>query len=352
MKFARLAFAALASIVLFAGSVHAEADFVFRYKSGIVADPNASGPSGGDTGGNPGDTGGNPDDENVLVGGVDQATTDTEPGNENDDPDAPSPALSVEKIDGKLTAGSDRIIYQCFRATGGYGNYGFAIRPSFDGDTSWIESADIVVRSDLHSPSMPNSMMVDQDVAVAPSTDGTTFGVSGGGEACIRIKINSDTASGETASTTLYVDDYKDELVTGGRIPVDDFWNDANWKTIDVSFTPGCSVGCTVPDPLVIVGAPEEVTMSPGDHLPVTWHAEGDPSNEYTWGIGNVSGYCYEECWVGYENDPVTGELYMYIRDLPEYDYYVSEGDHFMYITVEDSMDRFVFVPFNLKVVR
>lgn len=385
MKLLRLALVAASASLLMANVADAGGEYLFRYKAALaeqandsigdkdgVCEPGESGPedcdghcAAGEEGTpdcpaaeNPGDDDEGPGDTpvNTVAGDVGDPV-------EANDPAAPSP-LKLKPTTGKLTVGPSRIVYQCYEASGGWGNYTFAVPTPPDGDWSWIESYDVVMKSKLGSSSFPGSWFPPERYYVAPNAD-TTSGkltVSHGEEACIRAKVRQNVASEAPATLYLLVNDYADSVVVNDKVTFADYWAD-DFVSTSLTLDPECAGGCNFValDDLQISG-PEEVTMHPGDTLAL-WTAQGDPNGIYDWGVGNVSGYCYETCWVGFEDDPVTGGSRLFVRDLPDVTwepslevpidgFYPSEGTHYLYVTVKDTVGRSTFVPLALHLVR
>lgn len=281
MKFNRFAFAILATTFLCSGFAHAEDNFIFRYKAELVgtdASPNPGDPTADpndhDSICEPGESGtedcngvceageeGSPDctvAENPDEDGHDIDSVDADVNYDdlylNLDPSAPQP-LTVVATDSKRDVGADRIIYQCFQVSGGWRNYGYTMSdPS--GDTSWVESFDIVMKSDLGSTSMPNALL-SNDVPTAPSVNSVagTFGVTSATEACIRIKVAEGASSPLPVDTAFYLDDYSDDMVVGGQVDQDDLWGDDNYLELPVTFRPNCSAGCDSDIPQLVVQA-------------------------------------------------------------------------------------------------
>jgi len=284
MKFTRFAFAVLASTFLWSGLAHADNDFIFRYKAELV------GTDAGSNSGDPEEDIGDHDgvceagesgvqDCNGVCEVGEEGTPDCpvaeDPGDEEEDdglihtvdgnadytnvnfvldPNVPQ-RLSIVPTDYNRNVGADRIIYQCFKVSGGWHNYGYTMSdPS--GDTSWVESFDIVMKSNLHSPNMPNAML-SNDTAAAPSVNpgAGTFGVTSESEACIRIKVAEGASVGGEVETWFYLDDYSNDMVLGGQVDEDDLWSDNNYLELPVIFRANCTENCRTEVPQLVVQA-------------------------------------------------------------------------------------------------
>jgi len=319
------------TVVLFAGVAHADNDFVFRYKSAIVNADQGGGDAGNDGGDESGSEDDGPSGSNVgaVTGIPDYDNMDSY--HEDDDPE---PSLSLVSTGGTSTVGPSRIIYQCFKASGGWGNYNFMVDP-FVGDTSWIESYDVVMRTEVGSSAFQQSWIEEFNLGVAPAISGGSLGVTSSGEGCIRIKVKENAVTKNFAKTMFYVNDYPDTLVSSGHVSEDDIWNYTGGIDLPVTFKPDCGSDCAlpVPDELEIFG-PDEITVHLGETVPLPWHAEGDPYGLYYWGLGNMSG---DGAWIDFvhlENGEVVIETHPDPLAAPWY---------ILRLTVEDSYGRDIY---------
>jgi len=249
MKFALSGVAALALLSLGAGLAHANDSFVFRYKAEIVANTH------GDTGGGTGDVGGG-DNDTQAGSGIDnvEAEVGDPEVDTSTDPDSPS-ALSLVPDGSSASVGPDRIIYQCFKVSGGWKNYHYRsnlIWPL----KNWMEGQDIVPRSNLGAPF---ETLSDEEgrilVTTYPHLQPYSFSPTQEDEPCLRIKVKEDALSDQPVSTTFTVADYDPQYIDE---EISAIWNafmydTANSVTVPVTFTPSCDGGCANDAPPLVV---------------------------------------------------------------------------------------------------
>ncbi|MCZ7862791.1 hypothetical protein O9X98_15555 [Agrobacterium salinitolerans] len=192
----------------------AEGNFIYRYKQEIVKEVGSGGPV--DPGGDPGPTNpGGGDTEEVACGTDTSSLYGCLPG--LDEPSATGADPIEITLTGDPTGESDSRPYECMKVTGGYGNYVFMVSPL--GDTTWVESVDIVPRSDLDAPAAGNTSWFQY-----PDYDGDYDIISATSEICVRV-IPKPNFSGPVGSIQVgvTVGDYEPSAVEGGK---------ANW-TVD-----------------------------------------------------------------------------------------------------------------------
>lgn len=251
-------------------------DFIFRYKAEIAGNPadenvdeppsvEDEGPSGGEEGPSengicePGESG-LPDCDGVCdnfeIGSPDCSLQED---NRIEDvsiiPDdfvgGDSDVLTLIPTSAKSAVEPDGIIYQCFQAEGGFGNYHFILDPYVNGEhRSWVESFDIVLDDDLGT-TLPSSVYEDSwgEYLVAPAYDAVNdrFPVDYEGEVCVRVKVKEDAFPVSDAMiSSFYVMDYSESSVTAGSISPYDFFMGDNWINMIVHLKPECTSDCNV----------------------------------------------------------------------------------------------------------
>lgn len=220
--------------------------FVFRYKSELV------GVSAGESDGvcEEGEDPASPDC--VADGGDDDAeaveTVDGVPDWDDawiGEVDGVTP-LRIEASGSKSDVGSSKVIYQCFKAYDGYGNYNwwiYDVKATLPGFDAWAERVDIVSRSDLGKP-LVNSEF-DSDgwmVPMAPAAASGRLGFTD--EACVRIQVKKDAIPADDVVVNVMVDDYADEDVVGGTVPGENFWTAESAADFTVRMKPNCTSKC------------------------------------------------------------------------------------------------------------
>lgn len=300
MKTARAALAILVSAILWPGFAQADNGFIFRYKAEIV-DNATDGP--GDPTNNengicePGETGmpdcndvcdageegsadcptaENPGDEERLIDTVD-ATVDYGDYDSGTDSESPS-ALTVVPGDSGRNVGSDGMVYQCFKTSGGWGNYSFTPL-EFNPSRNWIEDYDVVLGSNLHGPISTRSQAeLWMGRLFAPAFDDASYSarVTNADVACIRIKVKPGIKSTKPATILFVVLDYNTSKVAGGKVDWDN--PSDNFVAFPVTFSPNCDGGCfnDVP-PLQLTASGGNVDLHSLTYMGFGWgYAPGD----------------------------------------------------------------------------
>jgi len=267
----RMSVLLFALALLFGGAVAQSnaadgANFVFRYKTGLTED--VAGDNSHDGVCEEGEDPTSPDcvDEEVPdeeeTGEVVE-TVDPVPDWDNawiGEVDGVTP-LRISATTQKTDVGTSKVIYQCFKAEAGYGNYNWWIYgsstdlPGFD---LWVEKVDIVSRADLNKPLV--NALFDGDwlgnVPMAPDPVGGRFAFTD--EACVRIQVKEDAMPADDVVVNVMVDDYPDEDVIGGTMPPDRFWTADSAADFNVVMKPNCTSNCYPGDN----GAPKVDTIS------------------------------------------------------------------------------------------
>lgn len=244
------------------------ANFIFRYKTGLTED--VAGDNTHDGVCEEGEDPASPDCVDEEVPGDDEEepgevveTVDPVPDWDNGwfgEVEGLTP-LRISATTQKTDVGTSKIIYQCFKAEDGYGNYNWWIYgsstdlPGFD---LWAEKIDIVSRSDLGKP-LINAVFNDQwmgDVPMAPDPVGGRLAFTN--EACVRIQVKEDAIPADDISVNVMVDDYPDEDVVGGTMPGESFWTADSGADFNVLMKPNCTSNCYPGDD----GTPKVDTIS------------------------------------------------------------------------------------------
>lgn len=275
MKHGHKAFAILFALVLWAGFAHADGSFVFRYKAAMVgqtAEGNGNGDGVCDPGeeGSPDCPGTTPEEDHADDGVCDPGEEDTRDckiitvdQKPNWDGFYSNGSVTMSATVGTRNVGADNLIYQCYKATGGNGNYMFWLNQQVGGDTHWIDMIDVVMRSDLGVPMVSSQYSY---AYVAPAFDAglDKLSVDHNGEACVRVKVKPDQVPAFDALGDLWVDDYPSSVVSGDRVAKINFNNTASWAAVSVKLKPNClNEDCTIPTVGPDLPTPHGFTLEP-----------------------------------------------------------------------------------------
>lgn len=317
MKLALTAVTLLSALALGSGFAQADNGYIFRYKAELVGTPSPENPGEddddiGDGVCQVGESGsedcngvcedgeeGSPDctiaeepgDDELLIDTVD-GTADYDLEDKGIDPLAPLPEFAIVPSESGRNVNSDGIAYQCFKLSGGWHNYSFAPRGHFEPARDWIESFDIVMKSELGSPmTAPNGFEAFNDWRFAPPFDEDSYsnGVTSETDACIRIKVKPGVKSTKSATIEMLVMDYPPSLVSDGKVS----WNDSaeNYIWIPVTFKPDCIGGC-YPDapPLVVSSVGGSADLRSLQYMGFGWGYAPGPGFDATPSSVTISG--------------------------------------------------------------
>jgi hypothetical protein len=251
--------------------------FVFRYKSGLISHVQTDGCEGTD---GPCDV---EDDENEDAKAIDDVEFIPVDEFVQQDPQAPT-ELRLTVTDGERKPNSEEIVYQCFEASGGHGNYNFAIMQPLTGDMSWVSDFDIVAQSHLGSPMSAHFDVPMMRTFPVFDYENRSFDVTATGEVCVRFLVDTNVWEPEPVTVSFSVADYPTEMISSGAVSETSYFDAPSVRMLTFSMNPANTQGWSLPpQSLMLVMGPSSPIMNLGEN-PFPFHASGG-SGDYTWSV-------------------------------------------------------------------
>jgi hypothetical protein len=197
----------MACAVLSAVPASAEGTFIYRYKQAVVEETDGGAVDPGNGGSGPTNPGSG--EEGVACGTGTGSLYTCAPA--LDEPSTTGADPIKIALTGDPTGESDSRPFECMHVSGGYGNYIFMVTPL--GDTSWVQSVDIVPKSDLNAASGGNTQWLQY-----PDFEGDYDIISTTPDICVRVTPKPDvTGPANSVKVSVTVGDYETSAVSDGK---------------------------------------------------------------------------------------------------------------------------------------